>query len=65
MKIASPRNCKCCTAIDLIEHLFLQCSKVKPQWNEIPKDLNAFLVRYVALDVKLVLGWIFESARCQ
>ena len=57
MKISDTQNCKFCKVIDVMEHFFFSCKKVKPLWEEIEKDIQAFLSVNIKLtQIMIILG---------
>ena len=55
MKISDTQNCKFCKVIDVMEHFFFSCEKVKPLWQEIQRDIQAFLNVEIKLTQEMVI----------
>ena len=55
MKLSDSENCQHCGVVDFIEHFFFHCTKVKPLWKEIDKDIQAQLGLVVQVKDHMVL----------
>ena len=55
MSIKNSENCEWCNELDYIEHFFIECRLVKPLWEEVEAQINAFIGKRIKLTTSRIL----------